>query len=93
MGVVDQEQGELIGALQGTQKGEHAGDLAGVVLVDAMQAHKGTASSKPRCSAPRSRVVRSSNRGFSTSVREVSGWIVPRSATADGILNETVSAL
>jgi hypothetical protein len=38
-------------------------------------------------------VVRKSNRCFGTTVREVSGWMVPRSATAGDILHQTAAYL
>ncbi len=36
---------------------------------------------------------RKNKRGFGTTVREVSGWIVPRAATAEDILSQTVADL
>src|SRR5580658_10493758 len=49
--VVDDEDGEIEVALQGTQVAEHGGDLSGVVLVDAVQAHEGIEDEQPRCGA------------------------------------------
>src|SRR5580658_6659832 len=48
-GVVDDEHGDVVGALQLAEIAEERGDLAGVVLVDAVQSHERVEDEEPRC--------------------------------------------
>src|SRR5271154_423688 len=50
-GVVDDEHGDIVGALQLAEVAEERGDLPGVVLVDAVQSHEGVEDEEPRCVA------------------------------------------
>ena len=50
--VVDDDDGEVVGALQLAQVAEQGGHLAGLVLVDAMQAHEGIEQEQARGLAP-----------------------------------------
>src|SRR5262245_23680545 len=48
LGVVDDDNGKRISALQRSQVGEQRGDLAAGILIDAVQPHEGIEDEEPR---------------------------------------------